>query len=456
MRWPRITLALAIAVITVGSPRLASQTRSGTGPVLYEGARLLIGDASAPVERGAFLVQNGRFTAVGRQGAVTAPAGAARVDLSGKTVMPGMINVHVHIGYEGYTSWGAEDYTPENVLDHLQREAFYGVVATQSVGSSPTDPSIQFIKDQAAGKFPPASRFFFMPGMAPPNGGPDATLKKGTDATHAVYEVSTGAAARAAVRGMAAKGLKNVKIWVDDRRGTYPKMTPEVYNAVIDEAHKHGMLVQAHAIALADQKAVVGAGADVLVHTVQNEKLDDEFLALLRQHKPYWTTVIGLGDRSEVCNSDPFVDQSYPPRVLPALRQTGCGAPNANTANRETILSTNLPLYVKNGARLMLGTDAGITARYSFGWADHHEMLRWVTSGLTPAEAIVAATSRPAEYLGIKDLGTIAVGKSADFVVLDANPLDDIRNTRQIAGVYIRGDKLDRVKLAVQFKKGDM
>jgi len=450
-----LTVGLTLAVVAVGSLRLLSQARSGGAPVLYEGARLIIGDASTPVENGAFLVQNGRFTALGRKGAVAAPAGAARVDLAGKTVIPGLINVHVHIGYEGYTSWGAEDYTPENVLDHLQREAFYGVVATQSVGSSPTDPSIRFVKDQAAGKFPPASRFFFMPGMAPPNGGPDATLKKGTDVTHAVYEVSTAAEARAAVQGMAAKQLKNVKIWVDDRRGTYPKMTPEVYNAVIDEAHRHGMLVQAHAIALADQKAVVGAGADVLVHTVQNEKLDDEFLALLRQHKPYWTTVIGLGDRSEVCNNDPFVDQSYPGKVLPTLRQTGCGAPNANNATRETILSTNLPLYVKNGARLMLGTDAGITARYSFGWADHHEMLRWVTSGLTPAEAIVAATSRPAEYLGLKDLGTIAVGKSADFVVLNANPLDDIRNTRQIASVYIRGDKLDRDKLAVQFKKGD-
>src|SRR5206468_5362917 len=108
--------------------------------------------------------------AVGKQGSITAPKGAQRVDLTGKTVMPTMVNVHVHIGYEGYTSWGADNYTLQNVLDHLQREAFYGVGVTQSVGSSPTDASIQFQRDQAAGKFPPASRFFFMPGMAPPNG----------------------------------------------------------------------------------------------------------------------------------------------------------------------------------------------------------------------------------------------------------------------------------------------
>jgi imidazolonepropionase-like amidohydrolase len=295
-----------------------------------------------------------------------------------------------------------------------------------------------------------------MPGMAPPNGGPDATLKRGTDALHAVYEVSTGAEARAAIQSMAAKQLKSVKIWVDDRRGTYPKMTPEVYNAVVDEAHKHNMMVNAHAIAMADQKAVVGAGVDVLVHTVQNEKLDDELLALLRQHKPYWTTVIGLGDRSEVCNNDPFVDQSYPDSVLASIRQTGCAPPNANASTREEVMATNLPLYIKNGARLVLGTDAGISSRQAFGVADHHELLRWVTSGIPKSEAIIAATSRPAELLGLKDLGTIAAGKSADFIVLNANPLDDIKNTRQIADVYMRGNKLDRAALAAQFKKRGM
>src|SRR5207249_7963586 len=138
-------------------------------------------------------------------------------------------------------------YTPQNVLDHLQREAFYGVGATMSVGSSPTDASIAFARDQAAARFPSASRFLFMPGMAPPNGGPDAVLLKGTSALHAIYEVSTADEARAAVRKMAALNLRHVKIWVDDRRATYPKMTPEVYTAVVDEAHAHRMLVHAHA-----------------------------------------------------------------------------------------------------------------------------------------------------------------------------------------------------------------
>jgi imidazolonepropionase-like amidohydrolase len=251
---------------------------------------------------------------------------------------------------------------------------------------------------------------------------------------------------------MAGRQLKHVKIWVDDRRGTYPKMTPEVYNAVIDEAHTHHMLVHAHAIAMEDQKAVVRAGADVLVHTVANEKLDEELIALLKEKKPYWTTVIGLGDRSEACDGDPFIDQSYPAAALAAIRQNGCGAATANAANREAMLANNVPKMVAAGARLVLGTDAGITARHAFGWADHHEIARWVDLGLTPAQAIAAATARPAELLGIKDLGTLAVGKSADFIVLDANPLENIRNTRKIANVYLRGARLNRDALASAFK----
>ena len=250
----RVTiLACCVLVGSAGAMVAHSQSRGSSGAAIYEGARLLVGDG-AVIEDGAFAVRDGRITAVGRRGSVAAPAGAARVDLTGRTVMPALINAHVHIGYEGYTTWGAGNYTAQNVLNHLQREAFYGVGATQSVGSSPLEPSMQFVRDQQAGRFPPASRFFFMPGMAPPNGGPDAILMKGTSVLHAVYEVSTAQEARAAVRMMAGRQLKHVKIWVDDRRGTYPKMTPEVYNAVIDEAHAHHMLVHAHAIAMADSE----------------------------------------------------------------------------------------------------------------------------------------------------------------------------------------------------------
>jgi len=454
----RRLLFMVCCVLLAGlSPRAAHSQGSGqAGTVVYEGARLIPGDGSAAIEDGAFVVQAGRISAIGPRNKVKAPAGAVHVELTGKTVMPTLINVHVHIGYQGYTSWGAENYTAQNVLDHLEREAFYGVGATQSVGSSPTDASIEFERDQKAGKFPPASRFFFMPGMAPPNGGPDAILIKGTSALHAVYEISSPEQARAAVRSMAAKNLKSVKIWVDDRRGTYPKMPPEVYDAVIDEAHQHHMMVNAHATTLADQKAVVRAGIDVLVHIVANEKVDEEYLALLRDKKPYWTPVMGLGDRSEVCDNDPFVTQVLPVQTVKAVREKECQQDPATAAAREAMIENNFSKMIAAGARLVLGTDAGISPRYSFGWADHHEIARYVQLGLSPSEAITAATARPAQLLGIDDMGALAVGKSADFIVLDANPLDDIHNTRKIASVYLDGKRLDREALLAAWQKTAM
>jgi len=449
-------LVVLIAVMVASA---YAQSRTA---VVYQGARLIVGDGSAAVESGDFVVQNGRITALGAKGAVKVPTGAARVDLTGKTVMPTMINVHVHIGYEGYTSWGAENYSAQNVLDHLQREAFYGTGVTQSVGTSPTDSAIQFQKDQQAGKFPPAARFYFLPGMAPPGGGPDQVLRVATTKLHTIYEVSTPEEARVAVRGMSAKGIKQLKMWVDDRGGTYPKLSPETFGAIIDEAHKHGMLVHTHATTLPDQKAVVRAGTDVLVHMVQGEKIDDELMGLLKEKKPYWATVIGLGDPTAVCEKDPFFEQSMPDATIATIRATterkplapSCGPPSPRAPVREQILAYNFPRMISSGARIVLGTDTGIEPGHTFGSGDHLEIARWVNLGLTPAQAIVAATSRPAELLGIsKESGTLAVSKRADFIVLDANPLDDIHNTRKISSVYLDGAKLDREALLVKFKK---
>ena len=116
-------LVIAFLVVTIGSVPAHSQSNA----IIYEGARLIIGDSSAPIENGAFVVRNGHITAIGAKGSIQAPAGAAHVDLTGKTVMPTMNNVHVHVGNEGYVSWSVENPTPENVLHHLEREAFYGM-----------------------------------------------------------------------------------------------------------------------------------------------------------------------------------------------------------------------------------------------------------------------------------------------------------------------------------------
>jgi imidazolonepropionase-like amidohydrolase len=431
---------------------------------IYEGARLIIGDSTPPIEDGAFLVQHGRITAIGKRGSIKAPSGAAHVDLAGKTVMPTMNNVHVHIGYEGYVSWSVENHSPENILDHLEREAFYGVGTTMTMGDQPDGFALKFQRDQMAGKFPPAARFFFAAGIAPPGGGPDALLIQGTTALHAVHEVSTPEEAVAAVRAIAAKKITQVKFWVDNRdnnRGAHKKMPPEVYTALINEAHKHGLTVHAHATALDDQKGVVRAGVDVLVHTIVSQKIDEEMIALLQEKKPYWAPVLGLGEGSEICEpNNTFIEQVLPDSAIAAakagktwLPSRPCSTPLTPQAEqREKNLQYNFPLYISSGARLVLATDSGLSQRHSFGFGDHQEIGIYSRLGLSPADAIIAVTSRPAEVLHLKDSGTLAKGNRADFIVLNRNPLENIRNLREIDSVYLAGLKLDRAALQAKFK----
>ena len=458
---PRVNV-LATCLVVIA---LISMGYSQSGTAVYEGAVLIVGDGSAPIESGVLVVQNGYITAAGPKSSVKAPAGATHVDLAGKTVMPAMNNVHIHIGYEGYVSWSVENHTAENVVDHLEREAFFGIGTAMTMGDQPTEFALQFQRDQLAGKFPQAARFFFAAGMAPPGGGPDALLIQGTTPLHAVYEVSTAEEAIAAVRKIAASKIKQIKFWVDNRdnnRGGRKKMPPEVYVALIAEAHKNGILVHAHATNLQDQKGVVKAGVDVLVHTVVAEKLDDEFMTILRDKKPYWVPVMGLADRAELCDgSNPFIEQVLPDTVIADVRagktwlpSAPCSAPATNQAvQREENLIYNFPKYLAAGARIVLGTDAGVSAKYSYGFAEHHEIGMYVRLGMAPADAIVAATSRPTEVLRINDTGMLIKGKRADFIVLNANPLTDIRNTREIDAVYLYGAKLDRDSLRTKFKQ---
>jgi imidazolonepropionase-like amidohydrolase len=164
---------------------------------------------------------------------------------------------------------------------------------------------------------------------------------------------------------------------------------------------------------------------------------------------------MGFGDRSEVCNNDPFVDQTYPAATIAQIRQESCGPATAAAATREANLAYNLPRMIAAGARLVLGTDAGIAPRHTFGWADHHELTRWVELGVAPSAAIVAATSRAAELLGASDMGVLAQGKRANFVVLEADPIADIHNSRRISAVYLAGERLDRERLLAKWKQAD-
>src|SRR5262245_54919140 len=282
MATARFLLALLVAASVTP---VAQAPRAAV--VLYEGARLITVDGSAPIERSAFLVENGRFARVGRQGEITPPAGATRVDLTGKTVIPALVDAHSHIGYMKNLTSGPQNYTRENILDHMHRFAYYGVAASQAMGSDFGELPFAIRDELMAGKDPDAARFLTAGrGLAPLQEISAANMR------HAAYAVTTVEGARAAVGELALRKVTLIKTWVDDRGGTIAPMAPELYKAIIDEAHARGMRVAVHATGLTDAKNLLRANIDVFAHMISD--VDEELLALFKQH-PNTVVLTALG-----------------------------------------------------------------------------------------------------------------------------------------------------------------
>lgn len=416
---------------------------------MFEGARLLLGDTRPPIENAAFIVESGRFTAVGPRDQVTPPAGAVHVDLSGKTVMPAMIDAHAHIGYMRDLTSGPQNYTRENILDHLHRYAYFGVSAVMAMGSDFGDVPFQIRDETLAGGHPGAARFLTAGrGLAPEDEIRPDNMR------HSAHKVTTEDEARAAVRDLAARGVTIVKTWVDDRGGRVRKLTPALYGAIIDEAHQHGMRVMVHALALDDAKALLRAGVDGFGHMV--EEVDDELLALAVE-RPNVFFLFALGGPRRLVYA-PWIDPPHPliaetvsPPQIARLRDR-LAADTPETRARATAawakMAQGIARLAAAGARIGVGTDGGGQTGDQFvGWTVHTEVENMVHAGMTPAAVLTAATSASASILGLDELGSVAPGKSADFIVLDANPLDDITHTRRIAAVYLRGLEVDRAAL---------
>jgi imidazolonepropionase-like amidohydrolase len=248
------------------------------------------------------------------------------------------------------------------------------------------------------------------------------------------------------VRELAAKKVDIVKIWVDDRGGTVPKLPPALFRAVIDEAHALGLRVVAHVFYLADAKDLLRAGIDGFAHGIRDLEVDDEILALFKA-RPQVFLMPNLPDAPPTDAELAWVSETLPAALIARMRQ-GSRARSAGAQRQFDIQIRSLRRLNAAGVRIALGTDAGATADgSSFGWGAHTELADMVSAGMTPAQALVAATRTAAEVLGLDRLGTLAAGRSADFVVLDANPLDDIVNTRRIARVYLGGREIDRAAL---------
>jgi imidazolonepropionase-like amidohydrolase len=410
-------------------------------PVLFEGARLIT-LGSAAIENSAFVVDDGRITAVGARGAVTAPSGATVVDLRGKTVIPALVDAHSHLGYTDVRTGdtAAASYTRENLIDHLQRYAWHGIAATLSLGLDRGELPFQLRASPTPGAalFLTAGR-----GIAMPNAGPNAAYWR-----DAAYGVTTEADARAAVRELAAKKVDIVKIWVDDRNKTVTPLPPSLYRPIIEEAHARGLRVVAHVYYLADAKDLLRAGIDGFAHGIRDLEADEEMMALFTQ-RPQVFVIPNLPDTPPSIADLAWLTETLPARAIAELTKTAVASP-ARPRLFE-VQARSLAKLANAGVRIAFGTDAGVGAPY--GYSAHAELADMVAAGMTPTQALTAATRTSSEILRLDRLGTIAPGKSADFIVLDANPLDDIRNTRRISRVYLRGVEINREQLSRSWTK---
>jgi len=263
---------------------------------------------------------------------------------------------------------------------------------------------------------------------------------------------------RKAVREQAALKVDLIKIWVDDRNGRAPRMTPAVSHAIIDEAHKHGLKVNAHVFYLSDVTDLTSAGIDGFAHLARDKELDDATVQAIVRRGVVMMTTLGTPERTTHTSVPPRlaawldgpVREGAPLAMIDRVK-AGFGGRDEATAsgNREryAILQRTVAKLAKAGAKIALGSDTGIQD-HPFGITDHRELELLVEAGMTPMQTLVAATSTSAAYLKLADQGALAAGKRANFMVLDANPLDDITNTRRIAAVYVNGRQVDRGALA--------
>ena len=428
-----VVIVMLLLVADPGPERVTSQTSRATllGTLNFANARLIDGDGKEIAASGHIKVLQGRIVSVG-PGPVEIHAGDPVVDLAGRTVMPGMINAHGHVGDTRGLQTGAQFYTESNLIDQLRRYASYGVTTVMSLGG---DGDAGF-KLHAAQDTPTLDRArLFVAGP--------------------VLTAATPDAARKEVDRVAAMEPSIIKIRVDDNLGTTAKMPIDVATAVIEQAHKHGLRVAAHVFYLADAKALLRAGVDFIAHSIRDLPVDDELIGLLKARDVCVCPTLMREVSTFVYESepaffaDPFFLRSADPEVLKTLRDPNRQAQmkNSKSAQRYKVALdmalANTKRLFDAGVSIAAGTDTGPPARFQ-GYFEHMELDLMAKAGLKPADIIASATGTAARCSKLTEVGFLRQGQWADFIVLTGNPLTDISRTKTIESVYVAGNKISR------------
>jgi imidazolonepropionase-like amidohydrolase len=474
-RMPSYLLFAACLFLAAGSSSQVNGQAPGTTEVtVFEGARLITGDGNT-LENSSFIVENNRFISVGRRVDVQVPRGAARVDLTGKTVMPTMVDLHGHIGFQNVAegTMSKETFTRENLIDHLQRLAYHGVGAIVGIGDLVNRLDMRGGRTHW-GDVPLRVRDEIIPnaalfktagaGMAWPGAGAQGHPSR----ADVMYPVTTVEEAREAVQDYVRMKPEFIKIWVDNRDERVKTLTPPLYRAIIEEAHKHNVPVGVHNVTLANAKELMRARVEGWLHVPvrQGEAADDELIAIVKERiarndRPIMWMTPGLQTawmntqgRRPAWLDDPLLRESYSPHHIqeywgdPLMKMT----PEAGERVRKNLAldGSNAMKLRAAGMRIVMGTDTG-QSRFFIGYFNHMALESHVAIGMTPAEAIVAATRDSAEIAKVNS-GMVAPGRSADFIVLDANPIENIANTRRISKVYLRGQEVPRAAMTAKWQ----
>lgn len=401
-------------------------------PTAFVGGRLIDGTGTV-IEAGTVIIDAGKIVAAGPSASTPVPAGATRVDVKGKTLMPGLINAHGHVADTVGLRSEPSSYTKDNVLRQLKTYAQYGVTTVFSLGGEQA-AGFEARDEQSRGPIDRARLFVSGP----------------------VITGDTAEAARANTNKAADMKPDLLKVRVDDNLGTSRKMPEAAWRATIDQAHARGLRIAVHIYSLDDAKATLAGGADLIAHSVRDQPVDDGFISALKSrdvcYSPTLTREIStfIYDSTPSWVDDPFflkgVDKDIPAQLKDPKRHEQIRNSNAWKAGQQykvglEVAKRNVKALSDKGVRIAMGTDTGPPARFQ-GFFEHLELEMMVDSGLTPMQAIVSATGDAARcHKKNGELGTLAAGGAADLLILVANPLDNIRNTRTIEQVWISGKR---------------